>query len=165
MLRSRRVKQAQISLEWLWREVSSSSWSPWSRVAFLRLGGQREKIKFKISISRMKLRTPVQPMRIGELGIGSFLVLVGGSSLVLCCVGSTFMQQPARNRVQIISTVTYGALIIYLTNAERRSPWEPQNGVSWLFFHRMRYPPQFTFVTIPIALCHAYVYKGHCRRR
>ena len=89
-------------------------------------------------------RIPVQPTRIGELGIGSFLVLVGAASLVLCCVGSTFMKQPARNLLQAISTVTYGALIIYLTNAERRSRWEPQNDVSC---HRIWFPPQFTFVT------------------
>jgi len=75
-------------------------------------------------------RIPVQPTRIGELGIGSFLVLVGGASLVLCCVGSAFMHQPSRYRCQALTTAAYGVLIIYLTNAERRSRWEPQKDVS-----------------------------------
>ena len=100
-------------------------------------------------ISGDDVRIPVQPTRIGELGIGSFLVLVGGASLILCCVASACMPQPARFRFQAIATAAYGVLIIYLTNAERRSRWEPQQDVS-LRLSSILLSPQFVILTITI---------------
>ena len=75
-------------------------------------------------------RIAVPPTRIAEMGIGSFLILAGGASLVLCCTGSLLTTNRTwRNSLQIVATAVYGIMVAYLTSAKRRSRWEIQNAV------------------------------------
>ena len=70
------------------------------------------------------LRIPVEPTRIGEIGVGSFLILAGGILYLLSCVvGTSFLKNPARFQLHLLSTVIYGTLILFLANAKRRSRW------------------------------------------
>jgi hypothetical protein len=68
-------------------------------------------------------RIAVPPTRIAQMGIGTFLVLIGGASLSLCCAGSMLTRNPTRISVQLVSTITYGIMIAFLATAERRSRW------------------------------------------
>ena len=83
------------------------------------------------------LLIPVEPTRIGEIGIGSFLILAGGVLYVLSCViGGMFMKHPVRFQFQLITTSMYGTLIIFLVNAKRRSGWTvPEDEVSKLIIN------------------------------
>ena len=73
---------------------------------------------------------PVGPStRVGELGIGSFLILVGGVIwfLSLFLIGDAIIpNQSTRFNVKLILTGIYTTLILFLVNAERRSKWEEQ---------------------------------------
>ncbi|KAL3802359.1 hypothetical protein HJC23_007184 [Cyclotella cryptica] len=74
-------------------------------------------------------RVEVEPTRIGSLGVGTFLVLAGGIVYILLCIAGTVMKRPSRLYAMI--TLIYGSLLIYLTNAKRRSRWAtPENVVS-----------------------------------
>jgi len=76
------------------------------------------------------VRIPVEPTRIGEIGVGSFLVLSGGILFLLSnTVGAAFLKNPVG--LQLLSTVLYGALITFLVNAKRRSPWTVPDEVRW----------------------------------
>ena len=76
------------------------------------------------------LLVPVGPStRVGELGIGSFLILVGGVIwfLSLFLIGDAIIpNQSTRFNVKLILTGIYTTLILFLVNAERRSKWEEQ---------------------------------------
>ena len=77
------------------------------------------------------VKVAVQPTRVGELGIGSFLIIAGGILYLLgCTTASAFLRDPHRFNVQLALTLLYGTLIIFLTNAKRRSPWEVPGDVS-----------------------------------
>ena len=79
------------------------------------------------------LRVPVEPTRIGEVGVGSFLLLAGAIVYLLCCfVGSTFLRGPVRFQLILFATTIYGSLIIFLSNAKRRSRWAVPDEVSYL---------------------------------
>ena len=81
------------------------------------------------------LRIPVDPTRIGEIGIGSFLIIAGGILYTISCViGGTFVKKPARFQLHLVSTSIYGAVIIWLTNAKRRSRWVIPEEVSYIVF-------------------------------
>ena len=87
-------------------------------------------------------RLPVEPTRIGEMGIGSFIILAGGVLYSLSCIaGANCMDKYAKRengddelisrgcKLHLISTLLYGSLIIFLTNASRRSPWVTSDDV------------------------------------
>ena len=80
------------------------------------------------------LLVPVDPStRVGELGIGSFLILVGGVIwfLSLFLIGDAIIpNQSNRFNVKLILTGIYTTLILFLVNAERRSKWEEQGATS-----------------------------------
>ena len=67
----------------------------------------------------------VEPTRIGALGVGTFLILTCGVLYTLLCLAGSLMARPGRMYVSI--TAIYGALLIFLTNAKRRSRWEIPN--------------------------------------
>jgi hypothetical protein len=69
------------------------------------------------------LRIAVPPTRIAQMGIGSFLVLIGGASLSLCYAGSMLTKNPTRIGIQLVATAAYGIMIAFLATAERRSRW------------------------------------------
>ncbi|KAL9186621.1 hypothetical protein ACHAXT_005859 [Thalassiosira profunda] len=71
-------------------------------------------------------RIPVEPTRIMEIGIGSFLILAGGVLWALSCVfGNALIKDgTVRCKMHLLITAAYGAIILYLANAERRSRWE-----------------------------------------
>ncbi|KAL3806832.1 hypothetical protein ACHAXA_003304 [Cyclostephanos tholiformis] len=69
-------------------------------------------------------RVAVPPTRIAQMGIGSFLVLLGGAMLLLCYAGSMLAKNPTRTTIQLIATVANGIMIAFLVTAERRSQWE-----------------------------------------
>lgn len=59
------------------------------------------------------------------VGIGSFLIIVGFLLWLLTNnAAAAFLQYPYRQRFHFASTVVYAGMVIYLTNAKRRSPWE-----------------------------------------
>lgn len=79
------------------------------------------------------LLVPVGPSsRVGELGIGSFLILVGGVIwfLSLFLIGDVIPNQSTRFNVKLVVTGIYTTLILFLVNAERRSKWEEQVATS-----------------------------------
>ena len=73
-------------------------------------------------------RIEVEPTRIGALGVGTFLVLAGGIVYILLCIAGTAMARPSR--LYVLITLFYGSLLIYLTNAKRRSRWATPDNVS-----------------------------------
>ena len=77
---------------------------------------------------------PVGPStRVGELGIGSFLILAGGVIwfLSLFLIGDAIIpNQSTRFNVKLVFTGIYTTLILFLVNAERRSKWEEQVATS-----------------------------------
>ncbi|KAL7522797.1 hypothetical protein ACHAWX_007487 [Stephanocyclus meneghinianus] len=74
-------------------------------------------------------RIEVEPTRIGGLGVGTFLVLAGGILYILLCIAGTAISRPSR--LYVIISLMYGSLLMYLTNAKRRSRWAtPENVVS-----------------------------------
>jgi len=76
-------------------------------------------------------RLPVDPTRIGEIGVGSFLILTGGIlCLFSCFLGAAFLEGPARLQVPLVATAIYGILISFLANAKRRSKWAVPDEVS-----------------------------------
>lgn len=75
----------------------------------------------------------VEPTRIGALGVGTFLILSGGILYTIGCfaisVQCTNMNRPGR--LYFIITFLYMTLVLFLTNAKRRSRWAvPDNVVS-----------------------------------
>lgn len=67
-------------------------------------------------------------LRLAEMGIGSFLILAGGASLALCYAASLLTTNLIRrNIIQLLPTVVYGIMVMYLTSVKRRSRWEIQN--------------------------------------
>lgn len=75
------------------------------------------------------LRIPIESTRIGELGVGSFLVLSGGILFLLTnAVGAALLKNPCG--LHLLTTVVYGALLAFLVNAKRRSPWAVPDEVS-----------------------------------
>jgi hypothetical protein len=74
-------------------------------------------------------RIEVEPIRIGSLGVGTFLILAGGILFMLLCIAGTAMKRSGR--LYLSGTLLYGSLIIFLTNAKRQSRWAvPDNVVS-----------------------------------
>jgi hypothetical protein len=74
-------------------------------------------------------RIAVPPTRIAEMGIGSFLVLAGGSLLPLCYAGSMLAKNPRRTNIQLLATAAYALVIAFLAGAKRRSQWEIRDEV------------------------------------
>jgi hypothetical protein len=71
----------------------------------------------------------VEPSRIGALGVGTFLILAASILYLLLCIAGTAMKRPSRLCATI--TILYCSLILFLTNAKRRSRWAiPDNVVS-----------------------------------
>ena len=71
----------------------------------------------------------VEPTRIGALGVGTFLILAGGIIYLLLCIAGTVMKR--HSQLYLVITVLYGTLILFLTNAKRRSRYAiPDNVVS-----------------------------------
>jgi hypothetical protein len=71
----------------------------------------------------------VEPTRIGALGVGTFLILAAGILYLLLCLAGTAMKRSCHLYATI--TILYGSLILFLTNAKRRSRWVmPDNVVS-----------------------------------
>lgn len=71
------------------------------------------------------VRIPVEPTRIGAMGVGSFLVLAGGILLLASwAVGAAFLRDDAsRTRLRLVAAASYAALIAFLASAKRRSRW------------------------------------------
>mmetsp|Transcript_27713 Transcript_27713/g.40819 ORF Transcript_27713/g.40819 Transcript_27713/m.40819 type:complete len:164 (+) Transcript_27713:136-627(+) len=72
-------------------------------------------------VEQSKSQVEVDPIRFGELGIGTFLILLFGIMYIMvCCVG-LLIRKPAT--LYLISTLIYGGLITFLLNAKRQSKW------------------------------------------
>merc|ERR1719401_785303 len=78
----------------------------------------------------LRSAAPTAPTRIGGLGVGSFLILSGGILFLLTnTVGAALLKNPCG--LQLLTTAIYGALVAFLVNAKKRSPWEvPDEAVS-----------------------------------
>lgn len=75
------------------------------------------------------LRIEVEPTRIADVGIGTFLVLAGGILCTLLCIGGAMvLKQPGK--LCTVATILYGGMIIYLSNAKRRSRWVVSDDVA-----------------------------------
>eukprot|EP00970_Alexandrium_tamarense_P004098 scaffold693_cov200-Alexandrium_tamarense.AAC.100 len=74
------------------------------------------------------MRIEVNPTRIGELGVGTFVILAGGILYLLSCIiGATLKKA---SRLYLITTLIYGSMITYLSFAKRRSRWEVNTVIS-----------------------------------
>lgn len=85
-------------------------------------------IKKRITMEGSSFRIEVEPTRIGGLGVGTFLVLAGGILYILLCIAGTAISRPSR--LYVIISLIYGSLLMYLTNAKRRSRWATPENVS-----------------------------------
>ncbi|KAL3806168.1 hypothetical protein ACHAXA_003460 [Cyclostephanos tholiformis] len=68
-------------------------------------------------------RVAVPPTRIAQMGIGSFLVLLGGAMLLLCYAGSMLAKNPTRTTIQLIVTVANGIMIAFLVVSDVDNTW------------------------------------------
>ena len=96
---------------------------------------------------------PVPSTRIGEIGIGSFLILAGGVLFTLSCVIGPFIKDPqTRFNFHLASTGVYTTLILYLVNAPRRSKWVSDAEVvaELDYFYWIRIG---TFVAVSFGVC------------
>ncbi len=76
--------------------------------------------------SAYKLRIAVWPMRIADIGLGSFLDLSDRASLLLCYAGSMLSRDQMWTNVRLLATLAYGGILPFLAVAKRCGWWEAQ---------------------------------------